>query len=123
MDRTNLALHARQVKAAERAVANAKLRMKVAQEQLDINLFSITAGPNDPLMVEFLQRERRAVLDCLRAEPTTVRQPPSTPRAQFGQSAMAVPETMSIDEIKMENENDEISTEDRLDEISTENEE
>jgi len=67
-ERANLALYARQVKAAERTVANAEMRIKVAQDQLDISLFSIPGNPDDPLTAEFLLLKKQAALKRLRAE-------------------------------------------------------
>ncbi|KAE9226129.1 hypothetical protein PF005_g5244 [Phytophthora fragariae] len=54
MERANLALYACQVKAAERSVANSEMRTKVAQDQLDLSLFSIPANPDDPIAAAFL---------------------------------------------------------------------
>ncbi|KAE9042602.1 hypothetical protein PR002_g3822 [Phytophthora rubi] len=53
MERANLALYACQVKAAERSVANSEMRTKVAQDQLDLSLFSIPANPDDPIAAAF----------------------------------------------------------------------
>jgi hypothetical protein len=68
MERANLALYARQVKAAERAVAIAEMRIKVAQDQLDLNLISIPGNPDDPLAAEFLLLKKQAALKRLHAE-------------------------------------------------------
>ncbi|KAE9336848.1 hypothetical protein PF008_g12825 [Phytophthora fragariae] len=68
MERANLAPYARQVKAAERAVSNAEMRIKVAQEQLDLSLFSIAINQNDHLAAEFLLLKKQSALQRLRAE-------------------------------------------------------
>ncbi|KUF85495.1 DNA-directed RNA polymerase II subunit rpb3 [Phytophthora nicotianae] len=68
LDRANQALYARQVKAAERAAENAEKRIKVAQEQLDLTLFTAQAAPNDPLAAEYLMLKKQAVLKRLRLE-------------------------------------------------------
>jgi hypothetical protein len=77
MDRADLALYARQVKAAERAVVNSELRIKVAEEQFDLSLFSITGNSEDPLTSEFLAIKRQAVLRRLRAEIEGIQPEPS----------------------------------------------
>ncbi|KAG9401861.1 hypothetical protein AC1031_007569 [Aphanomyces cochlioides] len=41
LERNNLALYAREVKAAERAVTNSDMRMRIVQEQMEINLFTV----------------------------------------------------------------------------------
>ncbi|KAG9410941.1 hypothetical protein AC1031_018969 [Aphanomyces cochlioides] len=74
LERNNLALYARQVKAAERAVTNSDMRMRIAQEQMEINLFTLQANPADSEMSEFLQLKRQAVLNRLRAEAASSRQ-------------------------------------------------
>ncbi|KAG1705637.1 hypothetical protein DVH05_003338 [Phytophthora capsici] len=68
LDRANLALYARQVKAAERAAANAQQRIRVAQDQYEWSLFSLRSDGNDPLTAEFLALKRQPVIKRLRVE-------------------------------------------------------
>ncbi|RLN91919.1 hypothetical protein BBJ28_00012360 [Nothophytophthora sp. Chile5] len=68
IDRINLVLYAHQAQAAERAVANAEKRIWVAQDQLELSLFSIARNIDGPEANEYLTLKRQSVLQCLRTE-------------------------------------------------------
>lgn len=68
LDKMNLALYSRQVKAAEQMALNAEKRNRLAEEQIQLNLFNMKPAADDIQANEFLQLKRELVLQTLRAE-------------------------------------------------------
>ncbi|KAG9398362.1 hypothetical protein AC1031_014700 [Aphanomyces cochlioides] len=62
----------RQVRATEAMVDNAKARIQVAQEQNDIQVFSMRFDPSDEQAAEFLKLKRENILQRLRSTQSKV---------------------------------------------------
>ncbi|OWZ05190.1 hypothetical protein PHMEG_00022769 [Phytophthora megakarya] len=72
MERTNLALYARQVQAAERMAKTSEARVRVAQDQVEQNLFSMIPSQGDAESMEFVSLKRQIILARLRKEVAVV---------------------------------------------------
>ena len=68
MEKISLSLQARQVQAAEALAASSKERVKVAQEQIELNLFSIVPNPGDDMARQYLELRKMKALARIRTE-------------------------------------------------------